>query len=77
MIDEVLVSVMKNPKSYTGEDVVEINCHGGILLMQIFTVLLNNSCFFNLNDHLIFFTFLVFLSQDGRSKKYLNALFIR
>jgi len=34
MIDEVLVSVMKNPKSYTGEDVVEINCHGGILLMQ-------------------------------------------
>ena len=34
MIDEVLVSVMKNPRSYTGEDVVEINCHGGILLMQ-------------------------------------------
>ena len=34
VIDEVLVSVMKNPRSYTGEDVVEINCHGGILLMQ-------------------------------------------
>ena len=34
MIDEVLVSVMKNPKSYTGEDVVEINCHGGVLLKQ-------------------------------------------
>ncbi|MBO8159690.1 tRNA uridine-5-carboxymethylaminomethyl(34) synthesis GTPase MnmE [Thermosyntropha sp.] len=30
-IDEVLVSIMRAPKSYTGEDVVEINCHGGIL----------------------------------------------
>ncbi|MGN0973383.1 MAG: tRNA uridine-5-carboxymethylaminomethyl(34) synthesis GTPase MnmE [Bacilli bacterium] len=30
VIDEVLVSVMKAPKTYTGEDVVEINCHGGI-----------------------------------------------
>lgn len=30
-IDEVLVSVMRSPKSYTGEDVVEINCHGGML----------------------------------------------
>ena len=29
-IDQVLVSVMKAPKTYTGEDVVEINCHGGI-----------------------------------------------
>jgi tRNA modification GTPase len=31
MLDEVMVSVMRAPKSYTGEDVVEINCHGGIL----------------------------------------------
>ena len=30
IIDEVLVSVMKKPKTYTKEDVVEINCHGGI-----------------------------------------------
>lgn len=30
-IDEVLVGIMRSPKSYTGEDVVEINCHGGIL----------------------------------------------
>lgn len=30
IIDEVLVSVMKSPKSYTMEDIVEINCHGGI-----------------------------------------------
>lgn len=29
-IDEVLVSIMKAPKSFTVEDVVEINCHGGI-----------------------------------------------
>ncbi len=34
IIDEVLVSVMKGPNSYTGEDIVEINCHGGIFVMQ-------------------------------------------
>ena len=33
-IDEVLVSTFLAPKSFTGEDTVEINCHGGILLMQ-------------------------------------------
>ncbi len=31
IIDEVVVSVMKKPKSYTREDVVEINCHGGLV----------------------------------------------
>ena len=30
IIDEVLISVMRSPKTYTKEDVVEINCHGGI-----------------------------------------------
>ncbi len=30
-VDEVLVSVMRAPKTYTREDVVEINCHGGIV----------------------------------------------
>lgn len=30
IIDEVLVTIMKNPKTFTKEDVVEINCHGGI-----------------------------------------------
>ena len=30
IIDQVLISVMKSPKTYTREDVVEINCHGGI-----------------------------------------------
>jgi tRNA modification GTPase len=30
IIDEVILTVMKAPKSYTKEDIVEINCHGGI-----------------------------------------------
>lgn len=30
IIDEVLVSVMKTPKTFTKEDIVEINCHGGV-----------------------------------------------
>lgn len=34
VVDEVLVSVMRGPKSYTAENVVEINCHGGILVLQ-------------------------------------------
>lgn len=34
MIDEVLVMVMKGPRSYTEEDTVEIDCHGGILAMR-------------------------------------------
>lgn len=34
IIDEVMVSVMKAPKTYTAEDTVEINCHGGVLVMQ-------------------------------------------
>lgn len=33
-IDEVLVLVMKGPHSYTAEDTVEINCHGGVRVMQ-------------------------------------------
>ena len=34
VLDEVMVSVMKKPKSYTMENTVEINCHGGILMMK-------------------------------------------
>lgn len=30
IIDEVLVSIMKSPKTFTTEDIVEINCHGGV-----------------------------------------------
>ena len=33
-IDEVLISVFKNPNSYTGEDVVEISCHGSSYIKQ-------------------------------------------
>lgn len=34
IIDEVMVSLMKAPRSFTTEDTVEINCHGGILIMN-------------------------------------------
>ncbi len=33
-VDEVLISVFHSPKSYTGEDTVEISCHGGVLVTQ-------------------------------------------
>ena len=33
-IDEVLVAYMKGPHSYTGEDVIEINCHGGFISVK-------------------------------------------
>lgn len=33
-LDEVMVSVMKAPRSYTTEDTVEINCHGGVLIVK-------------------------------------------
>ena len=34
MVDEVMVMVMKGPRSYTAEDTVEIDCHGGILVVR-------------------------------------------
>ena len=34
IVDEVMVSVMKAPRSYTTEDTVEINCHGGVYMMR-------------------------------------------
>ncbi len=34
VLDEVLVSIFKNPQSYTGEDVVEISCHGSSYIQQ-------------------------------------------
>ncbi|NOZ63551.1 MAG: tRNA uridine-5-carboxymethylaminomethyl(34) synthesis GTPase MnmE [Caldiserica bacterium] len=33
-LDEVIITVMRKPKSYTREDVVEINCHGGIVPLR-------------------------------------------
>lgn len=45
IIDEVLVSIMRAPKSYTCEDVVEINCHGGIATTKkILSILLELGC---------------------------------
>ena len=44
-IDEVLVSIMKAPKTFTKENVVEINCHGGLATTnKILEILLNNGC---------------------------------
>lgn len=34
VLDEVMIAIMKAPKSYTTEDTVEINCHGGVLIMK-------------------------------------------
>ena len=45
IIDEVLVSVMKAPKTYTMEDVVEINLHGGIATTnKVLEILLSSGC---------------------------------
>lgn len=45
MLDEVLVAVMKAPNTYTREDTVEIDCHGGILVMnRILEALLRQGC---------------------------------
>jgi len=35
LLDEVLVTVMKAPETYTGENMVEISCHGGMLVSQL------------------------------------------
>lgn len=44
-VDEVLVSVMRAPRTFTGEDTVEINCHGGVYVVQrvLETVLKNGA----------------------------------
>ncbi|MDD2985260.1 tRNA uridine-5-carboxymethylaminomethyl(34) synthesis GTPase MnmE [Flavobacterium sp.] len=43
VIDQVLVSLFKNPHSYTGEDVIEISCHGSTFIQQqIIQLLLRN-----------------------------------
>lgn len=42
VLDEVLVSIFKAPKSFTKEDIVEINCHGGIFVTnKVLELLLN------------------------------------
>ena len=45
IIDEVLATIFKNPNSYTGEDVVEISCHGSNYIQQeIIQLCLRNGC---------------------------------
>lgn len=45
IIDEVLVSVMKSPNTYTKENITEINCHGSIAsVSKILELLLKNGC---------------------------------
>ena len=45
IIDEVLISIMKAPNTYTKEDIVEINCHGGISTTnKVLELLLENGC---------------------------------
>ncbi len=44
-IDEVLITIMKSPKTFTKEDIVEINCHGGISVTnKILNLLLEKGC---------------------------------
>lgn len=43
VIDEVMVSIMRAPKTYTRENVVEINCHGGVLVVKkVLSLVLKN-----------------------------------
>jgi len=45
ILDEILVSIFKNPNSYTGENVVEISCHGSQYIQQeIIQLFLRNGC---------------------------------
>ena len=62
IIDQVLVSVMKEPKTYTREDIVEINCHGGIaatnkILELIFSSGFEYIFFAGSSDKVIFSSF--------------------
>ena len=45
LLDEVLVTIFKNPRSYTGEDVIEISCHGSSYIQQqIIQLFLRKGC---------------------------------
>ncbi len=45
VLDEVVVALYKNPKSYTGEDVVEISCHGSPFIQEkILQTIIQNGC---------------------------------
>lgn len=45
IVDEVILTVMRAPRSYTKEDVVEINCHGGVVALRgVLELILDNGC---------------------------------
>lgn len=45
IVDNVTASIFRSPQSYTGEDVVEISCHGGMLVTNtIISLLIKNGC---------------------------------
>lgn len=45
IVDEVILTVMRTPRSYTKEDIVEINCHGGIVALRAaLDLVLKNGC---------------------------------
>ncbi|MCK9572101.1 MAG: tRNA uridine-5-carboxymethylaminomethyl(34) synthesis GTPase MnmE, partial [Candidatus Omnitrophica bacterium] len=45
LVDEAILTLMRAPKSYTKEDVVEINCHGGmVILRKVLELVLRNGC---------------------------------
>lgn len=45
IIDEVILTVMRGPRSFTKEDIVEINCHGGIVALRaVLDAVLANGC---------------------------------
>ena len=47
ILDNVLVSFMRAPKTYTGEDIIEINCHGGTFVTKnIFSINIKNAASF-------------------------------
>lgn len=46
VIDEVLVMIMRGPYSYTGEDTIEINCHGGVyVIKRILEIMIDNGAY--------------------------------
>jgi len=46
LLDNVIVTIFKGPKSYTGEDLIEISCHGGrVMLSRILNALINEGAF--------------------------------
>jgi tRNA modification GTPase len=45
IVDEVILTVMRAPRSYTKEDIIEINCHGGIVaLRRVLDLVVENGC---------------------------------